>query len=55
MQSDVPDLGTDQEKCKELRKERNETHREGRGYPTTMLSFIHEQWEDYPKQEKVKT
>lgn len=27
-------------------------YREGRGYPITTLSFIHEQAEDYSKQEK---
>lgn len=54
MQCDVPDLGTDQEKCKEFRKERNEAYNEGRGYPITTLSFIYEQWEDYSKQENVR-
>lgn len=28
--------------------------KEGRGYPVTTLSFIHEQWEDYSKQENVR-
>lgn len=54
MQCDVPDLGTDQKKCTELRKERNEMCKEGRGYPITMLSFIHEQWQDYAKQVNIK-
>lgn len=54
MWSDAPDLGTDQVRCKELRKKKNKAHKECRGYPISKISFVYEQQEAYSNKENVR-
>lgn len=54
MQSDVPDLGTDQERCKELRKKTPKACRDFRGHPISKISFIYEQQDAYSKKKNVR-
>lgn len=54
MQDDVPDLGTYQERCKELRKKSNKACRECTDYPISKISFIYEQQKAYSMKKNVR-